>query len=214
MLTLYSYYRSSAAYRIRIALNIKAVEYKVATIDLLKDGGEQHSEQYLQVNPQGMVPALATSSEILTQSMAILEWLEEQHPNPPLLPIGAAQRAQVRAMAQVVCCDIHPLNNLRVRHYLADSYSATEEQRTQWMAQWINRGFSSIETNLRKCSGKYCFGNQLSMADCCLIPQVYNAKRLNISLQSYPTISAINAECLGLAQFIDASPEQQLAAID
>ncbi len=207
---LYGYWRSSAVYRVRIALNLKGLEVETVPVHLLRDGGEQHQSTYREINPQGLVPALEHGDGVLSQSLAILEFLEERFPEPPLLPDDPVKRAQTRAIVQTIACDIHPLNNLRVQQYLADSLNADKAARDAWSAHWIAAGFAAIESILKNDQGgKFCIGNSPTMADVCLIPQVYNARRLNCDLQAYPIICDIEASCAKLEAFSRAAPEIQ-----
>ncbi|MFC1747323.1 maleylacetoacetate isomerase [Pseudomonadota bacterium] len=211
-LSLYSYFRSSAAYRVRIALNLKGLSYDTRYINLIKDGGEQHSSHYHQINPQGLVPALvANDQSIITQSLAIIEYLNERHPEPPLLPGSAIQRAQIRAFALAISCDIHPLNNLRVQTYLKDELNANDADKMTWYHHWIRIGFSALEQQLSATNNNslFCFGDTPTMADACLIPQIYNAIRFNLDLSDYRTLKNIYSHCIELEAFHEASPENQ-----
>ncbi len=212
-LTLYTYFRSSAAYRVRIALAYKQLSYSSSFVHLVKEGGEQHSEEYKSVNAQKLVPALKINgvhSPILTQSMAILEYLEERYPNPSLLPADFLDRAEVRSLAQCIVADIHPLNNLRVIHYLEGRLSIHQQAKAEWYRHWVREGFAAIEQQLHNNKkGHYCFGNNISMADVCLIPQIYNAIRFSVLLDDYPSITRIYKNCMELDAFIRAAPEQQ-----
>lgn len=172
--------------------------------------GEQHSDDYRAVNPAGAVPAFELEDgSILTQSLAMLEWLEEVQPEPPLLPKNAAQRAQIRAFAQVIGCDIHPINNLRVLKYITGELGADEAAKTEWIHHWVHRGFEPLEKITKHSSGNFCFGDEVSMADICLIPQIYNAERFGVDLTSYPTLMKINEHCKELDYFRKAAPENQ-----
>ncbi|MGA9853293.1 MAG: maleylacetoacetate isomerase [Gammaproteobacteria bacterium] len=208
---LYTYFRSSAAYRVRIALNLKGIKAEYRYVHLVKDGGQQHKPEYLRVNPQGLVPALADNGHVLTQSLAIIEYLEETHPQPPLLPKDALGRARVRALAQVVACDIHPVNNQRILKYLEKEFSADEMARNQWYRHWIIEGFSALEKLLsgNPATGKFCHGDQPTIADICLVPQVFNARRFAVDLAPFPTLKRIDEHCLALKTFVDAAPEKQ-----
>jgi len=208
MTMLYGFYRSSAAYRVRIALNFKNVSYADAFVHLAK--GEQH-KAFARLNPQKLVPALEIDGHLLTQSLAILEYLEETRPEPPLLPKDAPGRARVRGLALQVACDIHPLNNLRVLGYLAKTLGASEEQKLAWYGHWIAEGLAAIETALARvpATGEFCHGARPSLADVCLVPQVANARRFNCPLDSYPTVRRIEAACLVLPAFAKARPENQ-----
>jgi len=209
-LTLYTYFRSSAVYRVRIALAYKNVSYSSSFVHLVKDGGEQHSEEYKRVNAQELVPTLEINGETLAQSMAILEYLEERYPKPPLLPADFLRRAEVRSFAQCIVADIHPLNNLRVTQYLENRLSINQQTKAEWYRHWIKEGFAAIEQRLHKNKqDRYCFGSNISMADVCLIPQVYNAVRFSVALDDYPNITRVYENCTELDAFIQAAPEQQ-----
>ncbi len=202
---LYTYFRSSAAYRIRIALNLKGVAYESVPINLLK--GEQRGEAYRSVNPQGRVPSLDIGGTTLIQSPAILEYLDEVYPEPPLLPIGAINRAKVRAVASIVGCDIHPLNNSGTLAYLKTKLGHDQAAADEWYAHWVREGFDAIEALLEP--GPYAFGSRVSLADLYLVPQVFNARRFNIPLEAYPKIAAVDAACAALKAFQDAAPANQ-----
>jgi maleylacetoacetate isomerase/maleylpyruvate isomerase len=212
-LVLYGYWRSSAAYRVRIALNLKGLDYETRPVHLVRDGGEQHAADYRALNPQEMVPCLLDGDRAITQSLAIMEYLDEMHPEleTALLPVDARGRARVRALAQVVACDIHPLGNLRVLQQLEAEFGASEEQRAAWSRHWIGAGFQAIETMLgdNVATGRYCHGEAPSMADVCLVPQVYNALRWKLPLDDYPTIMRIYQSCNELEAFRRAAPEAQ-----
>lgn len=205
---LYDYYRSTACYRVRIALNLKNISYTTFAVHLVNNGGEQNYPEYLKQNPQGLVPTLDENGHILSQSLAIIEYLDEINPTPPLLPQHPLERAQVRALAMIVACDMHPLNNLRVLQQLRLQFEATEEQVTEWYHHWLKKGFDAIERQLELLPRKIpvCQGQSFSLADICLIPQVYNAKRFNFSMDSYPLINEINEHCLTNTAFINAVP--------
>lgn len=211
---LYTYFRSSAAYRVRIALNLKGLKADYRYVHLVKDGGQQHKPEYRALNPQGLVPALVDHGQVLTQSLAIIEYLEETHPQSPLLPKDALDRARVRALAQVVACDIHPLNNSRLLKYLERELHADEAARNTWYRYWVAEGFTALEKLLAGNSrtGKFCHGDQPTLADICLVPQVFNAKRFEIDLAPFPTIRRIHDHCLTLKAFTDAAPEKQADA--
>jgi maleylacetoacetate isomerase len=206
---LYTYFRSSAAYRVRIALNLKGVAYEPRTVHLAR--GEQHGTAYRAVNPQGLVPMLARGDEVLTQSLAIIEYLDEVFPSPPLLPPEPERRARARALAEIVACDVHPLDSLRVLRYLEQELSQGPEARGRWYRHWIQAGFQAFEAMLAAdpASGPFCLGATPTIADLCLIPQVYNARRYDCDLGEFPRILAIEAHCLTLAPFRQASPEAQ-----
>ncbi|HJV74077.1 MAG TPA: maleylacetoacetate isomerase [Noviherbaspirillum sp.] len=212
---LYSYFRSSAAYRVRIALNLKELPYEVIPVHLLRNGGEQHTPEYRRLNPAALVPALVDNQSgdagALTQSLAILEYLDEAYPKPPLLPQSALDRAYVRSIALSIACDIHPLNNLRVLRYLVRQLHVSEEDKNAWYRHWCEQGLAALETTLAndKRVGTFCYQDTPTLADCCLIPQVANAQRLNCDLSRMPTIMRINTACLALDAFIHAAPSQQ-----
>lgn len=210
-MNLYSYFRSSAAYRVRIALNLKGLAYRTLPVHLLRDGGEQHRPAYRAVNPAGLVPALEDRGHTLTQSLAILEYLEEQYPQTPLLPQGSADRARVRAIAQSIACEIHPLNNLRVLQYLSGTLGLGEEQKNAWYRHWVGEGLGAVERLLADDprTGAFCHGDRPTRADCCLVPQVFNARRFGCELDAMPTILAIVARCQSLEAFQRAAPEHQ-----
>lgn len=210
-MNLYSYFRSSAAYRVRIALNLKGLAYRTLPVHLLRDGGEQHRPAYRAVNPAGLVPALEDRGHTLTQSLAILEYLEEQYPQTPLLPRGSADRARVRAIAQSIACEIHPLNNLRVLQYLSGTLGLGEEQKNAWYRHWVGEGLGAVERLLAddRRTGAFCHGDRPTLADCCLVPQVFNARRFGCELDAMPTILAIVARCQSLEAFQRAAPEHQ-----
>ena len=207
---LYSYWRSSACYRVRIALNLKQLPYETIAVHLAK--GEQHADGFQEVNPQELIPVLMHGGRMLRQSLAIIDYLDENFDtNRPLMPSVARERQRVRAIAQMIACDIHPLNNLRVQQYLEKEFKASEKQREAWTRHWIEEGFVALEAVLKDslATGTYCEGDSPTMADCCLVPQVYNAQRFGVKLDKYPNIKRINDECMKLPAFIDASPEKQ-----
>jgi maleylacetoacetate isomerase len=208
MLKLYTYWRSSAAYRVRIALELKGLRYDALPVHLGRGGGEQRGPDFLRVNPQGRVPALEHDGRVLTQSLAIIEYLEETWPEPRLLPIAAAARARVRALAQLVACDIHPLNNLRVLRYLGETLGQSEQARDDWYRHWIRDGFAALETLLAQSpdTGRHCHGDTPGLADVCLVPQVYNARRYGCDLTPFPTIVRIEQAGNALEAFRRASP--------
>ncbi len=211
---LFTYFRSSAAYRVRIALNLKGLQADYRYVHLVKDGGQQHKPEYLAVNPQGFLPALVDQGHVLTQSLAIIEYLEETHPQPPLLPRDALGRARVRALAQVVACDIHPVNNQRIIKYLEQVFGADEATRKRWIQRWVRDGFSSLEKLLsdQPATGKCCHGDRPTLADICLVPQVFNARRFEVDMTAFPVLKRINDHCLSLEAFADAAPEKQADA--
>ena len=206
---LYDYFRSSAAYRVRIALNLKGLEYQQAAVNLLK--GEESNKTYRTLNPQGLVPSLLSDDGLITQSLAICEYLDEAYPEPPLLPGSALERSRTRALALAVACDIHPLNNLRVLAYITGELGASEEQKLSWYRHWITEGFNAIEALLADSerSGAYSRGPLPTLADVFLVPQVYNARRFELDLTPYPNITRIERQCLKLEAFDRARPENQ-----
>lgn len=206
---LHDFWRSSAAYRVRIALHLKGIAFTQSLHSLPR--GEQRSPEYLRLNPQGLLPAIESGDDVVTQSLAIIEYLDDTHPEPPLLPREPASRATVRAMALSVACDIHPLNNLRVLNYLRGEFGANEEAVTRWIRHWIGTGFDSLEQQVKRTSaaGNFCFGNRATLADACLVPQMYNARRFGCDLAPYPTLVAIDAHCRALPPFAKAAPEAQ-----
>lgn len=210
-LELFSYWRSSAAYRVRIGLNLKGLAYEITPVHLIRDGGQQHGEGYAALNPQELVPTLRHGEQVLHQSMAILEYLDEVFGGPLLLPDDAAGRARVRALAQLVACDIHPLNNLRVMQFFSDTWNVPQVEREDWTRHWIQLGFEAMERMLVESvdTGRFCHGETPTLADCCLVPQLYNARRFNVDLGPYPTLVRIEAECLALPAFEGARPENQ-----
>jgi maleylpyruvate isomerase len=205
---LYTYFRSSAAYRVRIALNLKGIAPDMIAVHLRKDGGMHRKPDYRALNPQMRVPALALDSgEVLTQSLAIIDYLDEVHPQPPLVPRDPIARAKVRALAQAIACDIHPLNNLGPLLYLKNQLGQDQAKIDAWYHHWVQDGFDALETMVRP--GPYAFGAEVTLADVCLVPQVYNARRQQVPLDRYPKIVAIDAACAKLAAFDKARPENQ-----
>jgi maleylpyruvate isomerase len=205
---LYSYFRSSAAYRTRIALNLKGIPYDTVPVHLTRGGGEQHGAEFAAVNPQKRVPVLALDSgDVLLQSLAIIEYLDEIHPRPPLLPKDPVVRAQVRAVAQIIACDIHPLNNTSSLNYLRGPLKADEAAVGEWYRHWVSTGFEAVEALIRP--GPYAFGAGVTMADICLVPQVFNAQRFKVPLDRFPGIVAAHAAASGLPAFDAARPERQ-----
>jgi maleylacetoacetate isomerase len=208
---LYSYFRSSAAYRVRIALNLKGLTYDLIPIHLIKDGGVHKSSAYRAVNPQMRVPALTLSTgEVLVQSIAIIEYLDEVYPAPPLLPSDPIERARVRAIGQIIACDIHPLNNLASLNYLKTEFKHDQAAVDRWYTSWIMAGFEAVEAMIGP--GPYAFGNVVTLADLCLVPQVFNARRFKIPLERFPKIVGADAACAQLPAFERARPENQLDA--
>lgn len=206
-LVLHSYWRATAPYRVRIALNLKGLAFDYAPVNLL--AGEQHAEDYKALNPQELTPALETEEgRVLTQSLAILEWLEEVHPVPPLLPADPFDRAAVRAMAGIIACDIHPLNNLRVQRQLS-RLGVAEEGRSAWTQRWMHDGFRALESLIAAHTAGFAFGAEPTLADCCLVPQLYSAERNAVDLAAYPAIRAVGLRCAEHPAFAAALPERQ-----
>jgi len=211
-LKLYSYWRSSAAYRVRAALNLKGLTYEIIPVHLTHNGGEQHNADYAELHPQELVPLLRDGGRVVRQSMAIIEYLDETYDGElKLVPATARDRARVRALAQVIACDIHPINNLRVLQFLEREFNMPPVEREQWSRHWIEEGFHAFESMLvdSPSTGVFCEGDDPSMADVCLVPQVYNALRWNVDMTKYPTIARINDECLRMPAFDRARPENQ-----
>ena len=208
---LFTYYRSSAAYRVRIALNYKGIPHGTVPVHLVRDGGQQHSESYREVNPQGFVPALADDGHVFAQSLAIIEYLEETNPDPPLLPPDFAGRAIVRSMALGIACDIHPLQNLRVTNYLRGPLGQGDEAVAEWIRHWIGEGFRALEELARRHGDgqHYLYGNSVTLADVCLVPQMYSARRYYCDVTPYPALVAIDAHLTSLPAFAMARPEAQ-----
>jgi maleylpyruvate isomerase len=209
MLKLHSYFRSSAAYRVRIALNLKGLAHEAAYVHLIKDGGQQHAPAYRALNPQALVPTLETDGGVITQSLAIIEYLDETHPEPRLLPGDALQRARIRAFALAIACDIHPLNNLRVLNYLKGPMGLEQGAADTWYRHWVETGLAACEALLPATTSRFCFGDQPTLADCCLVPQVYNARRLKCDLSKLPRLVDIDEACRPLPAFEQAAPEAQ-----
>jgi maleylacetoacetate isomerase len=204
----YTYFRSSAAYRLRIALNLKGLSGDMVSVHLQKEGGQHRKPEYRAINPQMRVPALKLDSgEVLTQSLAIIEYLDEVDPQPPLLPRDPVARAKVRALALAIACDIHPLNNLAPLRYLKNELGQEQSKIDAWYHHWILEGFEALETMVQP--GPYAFGGEVTLADVCLVPQIYNARRLKVPLERFPKLVAIDAACAKLPAFEQARPENQ-----
>ncbi len=210
-LVLHAYWRSGTSYRTRIALNLKGLDYETRPVDLL--AGEQAGDAYRALDPQGLVPTLEADGQVLIQSPAILEWLEEAYPDPPLLPADLMDRARVRAMAALVGCDIHPLNNLRVLRTLRRELGADQAQLEAWEVRWIGDGFAALEALIARHGAGFCFGERPSMADCYLVPQVYSAVRFGVDLEPFGRIRAVDERCRELDAFVDAHPDRQPDAL-
>jgi maleylpyruvate isomerase len=205
---LYNYFRSSAAFRTRIALNLKGIPYESEAVHLTRDGGAQFTPAFRKINPQARVPALKLDNgDILVQSLAIMDYIEETHPQPPLLPKDPAARAHVRAVAQIVSCDIHPLNNTSVLNYLRKELKQDDAAVNAWYRHWVIAGFDAVEQLLKP--GKFAFGDNVTLADVCLVPQVYNARRFKVPLDKYPKILAVDTACRAIPAFEKAKPENQ-----
>ena len=208
---LYNYFRSSASFRVRIALNLKGLPYEYAVVHLTKDGGQQFAPTFRAINPDALIPVLDDDGHTLTQSLAIIEYLEEVHPEPPLLPASPLERAYVRAIALGIACEIHPLNNLRVLRYLVRELKASEEQKNAWYRHWVEHGLASVEARLvaEKKSGRHALGDRVTLADVVIVPQIFNAKRFDCRLDHVPTVMRIFEHCMELPAFIDAQPARQ-----
>ncbi|WP_251359564.1 maleylacetoacetate isomerase [Kangiella sp. TOML190] len=219
MLKLYSYWRSTAAYRVRIALNLKRLSYQTIPVHLVKDGGEQHKLEYRAKNPQGLVPLLEHNGQFLSQSMAICEYLDETFEGPDLLPAEPFVKAQVRSVCQAIGCDIHPVNNLRILKYLQGELSVSDEAKGAWYHHWIQQGFSALEQQLSQFNAtdgevaSFAFGQEPTLADAFIVAQMYNARRFDVDLTPYPRLVAIEQHCLTLDAFKDAQPESQPDAV-
>lgn len=209
--TFYGYFRSSAAFRARIALNLKGIKPELRFVHLLKDGGQQHGAEYKALNPQELIPALVHDGHTITQSLAIVEYLDEIVPEPAILPRDAAGRARVRSIAYQIACDIHPVNNLRVNQYLKSTFGADADAQAAWQRHWIALGFAALETMLARDpqTGKFCHGDTPTIADICLIPQMANAQRVNLDLSLYPALMRIEAHALATPAFDAALPKNQ-----
>ncbi|MGC2854342.1 maleylacetoacetate isomerase [Novispirillum sp. DQ9] len=208
---LYSYWRSSTSYRARIALNLKGLDYEIVPVHLLRDGGEHRKADYMALNPQGILPTLVDGATVLTQSLAIVEYIDETHPTPPLLPADAAGRARVRAFSQAVACEIHPLTNLRVLKHLTGVLGHSEDDKLAWYRHWTAEGLRALEEMVagHPATGTFVHGDAPTLADLCLVPQMYNARRFSIDLTPYPTLVRIDEACRALPAFAQAAPEAQ-----
>ncbi len=210
-LTLYSYWRSSAAYRVRIALNLKGLTYTTVPVHLVREGGEQHLPEYSSLNPQKLVPTLVHGDRAITQSLAIIEYLDESFPPSRLLPGDTRGRARVRGMAQLMASDIHPLNNLRVLRYFEQAWNVPQSERDEWMRHWIVEGFAALERLVSEnvATGDFCHGDTPGLADCCLVPQVFNARRFGVDMAAFPALARIDQACCDLPAFATAHPSRQ-----
>ena len=206
---LYTFWRSSAAYRVRIALGLKGLEREDVFVHFRKEGGQHRKPDFLALNPQGLLPVWQENGWCLSQSQAIIEYLEDLQPKPPLLPQAPRARAEVRALAQIISCDIHPLNNLRILQYLRKQLGQTDESVNAWVRHWIALGLEAFEARLQQTAGRYSYSDQVSLADVCLVPQVYNAERFNCDLDAYPQLRAVAAALRELPAFAAATPEFQ-----
>ncbi len=207
---LYTYAASSAAYRVRIALNLKSVKPEASPVHLLRDGGDQLKAPYATLNPERLVPAIETDDDgVLTQSLAIISYLDAVHPKPPLMPAAPFERAQCLSMALAVACDIHPVNNLRVRRYLKNTLGQDDEAVNAWVRHWIEVGFEGLEAQVARHGGAFCYGDQPTIADICLVPQMYNARRFKVDLAPFPSLVRADKNALAIAAFAEAAPEHQ-----
>jgi maleylpyruvate isomerase len=208
---LYNYFRSSASFRVRIALNLKGLPYEYAAVHLMKNGGQQFEPSFRALNPDALIPVLDDDGRTLTQSLAIIEYLEETHPEPPLLPRDVVERAYVRSIALGVACEIHPLNNLRVLRYLVRKLGASDEQKDAWYRHWVEEGLAAIEARLaaERRTGRYALGDSVTLADIVLVPQIFNARRFDCRLDHVPLIMRIVEHCMELPAFDDAQPSRQ-----
>jgi maleylacetoacetate isomerase/maleylpyruvate isomerase len=209
---LFGYWRSSAAYRVRIVMHLKHLSFESIAVHLVKGGGEQHKECYTELNPTHLVPTFVDDDVTLNQSLAIIDYLEDKYPSVAIYPSNIALKAKVKAMALDVACEIHPVNNLRVQQYLVDTLTTSPEGKLAWSHHWMNLGFAAIEKQLETSSGKYCFGDEITLADICLVPQVYNAKRFNLDMGPFPHIVSVVEHCNQLPAFVAALPENQADA--
>ena len=211
MLKLYNYYRSSASFRVRIALNLKGLNYDYVPVHLTKGGGQQFAPEFKSLNADALIPVLDDDGHVLTQSLAIIEYLDETHPEPPLLPTSPVDRAYVRSFALTIACEIHPLNNLRVLRYLVKELGASEDSKNTWYRHWVEQGLAALEARVasERRSGRHVLGDQVGIADIMLVPQVFNAKRFDCRLDHVPTLMRVFDHCMELPAFADAQPSRQ-----
>lgn len=211
MLKLYNYYRSSASFRVRIALNLKNIEYQDIPIHLTNQGGEHFLPSFNEINPQNLVPVLCDNNKVITQSLAIIEYIDALFPSPAILPKDPYQSALIKSFALTIAADVHPLNNLRVLKYLTTNLGLSEDQKNTWYQNWIQKGFTALEKQLTQLnrSGKYCFGDSITLADIFLVPQMYNARRFSCDISQYPLLTQIDHNCQQHPAFIKASPNEQ-----
>ncbi|KOO13067.1 maleylacetoacetate isomerase [Vibrio xuii] len=210
---LYGYWRSSAAYRVRIALNLKGLDYDQRSVHLVNNGGEQHSTEFKRLNPNQLVPVLMDNGLVLNQSLAIFDYLDETYSDVLLVPKSGESRYLVKAMAQDIAIDVHPLNNLRVLQYLSNELNVDEREKSDWYKHWIANGFEALEQRVAVTRGQYCVGNEISLVDVCLAPQMYNAQRFGVDLTSYPNLLDVTTSLSKVRAFIQATPEQQPDAV-
>ena len=210
MIKFYGYFRSSAAYRCRIAFNLKNIEYDFIPIHLRKDGGQQNSPEFKKINPQSLLPSIEDNGFILSQSLAIIEWLDDKYPMPNLLPKDINLRAQARAFAQSIACEIHPLQNLRVQNYIKDEFNQDDKKVSNWLKRWLGGGLKECEEIIKKSKNfDFCFGDQPTIADLCLVPQIFSEQRFNIDLSDMPKLTSIYNNCSQLDAFKEAHPSKQ-----
>ncbi len=213
MITLYGYWRSTAAYRVRIALNLKNIPHQHQTVHLVKDGGQQHHSDYVALNPTHLVPTLVDDDFVLNQSLAIIDYLDDKFPQAALYPSNIKDKATVKALAFDIACEVHPLNNLRVQQYLSSELEVSDQQKSAWIDHWMRIGFTALEQRLTTTAGKFCFADTVTVADICLISQLYNANRFNIDLSAFANINRIADNCAKLDAFKQALPENQADAV-